>query len=155
MKTWIVAANAGGAKFFSQAGLREVPQEIAELQHPEGRAHEIDLETDVLGERSPARKRDGTGMPRVESTYQPYQTPRQHENERFARQVAAYLKKAHDEGRFTQLVLMASPEFLALLRKVLDHHVVAAVRVELHKDYTKLKPTELREQVEAHWLPER
>lgn len=150
MTTWIVAANAGGAKIFSQAGRRDVPQAIEDMPHPEGRMHEVDIDTDVHGERSPARKRDGSGFGRAESGYQPAQTPRQHENERFARQVAAYLKKAHDEKRFGELVLAASPEFLALLRKVMDPQVLAAARVQIHKDYTKVNAKELGEQVEAH-----
>ncbi len=122
MKTWIVAANAGGAKFFSQASRRELPEEIGEMPHPEGRLHEVDLQTDVHG---------------------------------FAREVSAYLRKAYDEKRFGELVLTASPEFLALLRKVLDPHVLAAARVQIHKDYTKFKPKELQAQVEAHRLPDR
>jgi protein required for attachment to host cells len=149
MKTWIVVANAGVVKFLEQADPNDRPELIEALDHPQGRAHEFDLETDSLDERSASKTRHGSGAPHTESTYQPHQTPRQHENELFARDIAARLLKALNENRYESLVLAASPEFLSLLRRLLDHRVTSAVRLELNKDLTKLQPHELHERLRA------
>ena len=79
--------------------------------------------------------------------YEPLHTPAEREAEKFARDISQYLLEAHRDGRFQQLVISASPQFLGALRTFLDPHVKAAIKFEVNKDYTHFNAQELREQV--------
>ena len=57
--------------------------------------------------------------------------------------------KAHERGRFQQLVVSASPQFLGALRSFLDPHIKQLIKFELNKDYTHFDARELREQLHA------
>ena len=147
--TCIVTANAGRARFFSQARRAARPEEINDMVNSAARLRTTETETDALGQRAASKSRHSVGAPTQPSGYQPHQSPAEHQTEIFARSIADYLLQAHQEGRFTQLVLAASPEFLGVLRKLLDPKVLAAVTLEINKDYTQLTPDKLREQIEA------
>ena len=148
--TWIVSANAGRARFFAQPRPVDNLEEINDMVSPSAREREGLIETDQLGPRAAGKSRHNTGAPTTSSDYQPHQTPAQHEAELFARDVAGFLKKAHNEGRFRRLCLVASPEFLGVLRKQLDDNLGAAVSLEINKDFTSASAAELRERIRAH-----
>jgi protein required for attachment to host cells len=54
---------------------------------------------------------------------------------------------AHQEGRFQQLVISASPQFLGALRTYLDSHIKPLIKLEVNKDYTHSNAQQLREQI--------
>ena len=145
--TWIVSANAGRARFFAQAGATAALEEINDMVSPAARQRESDLETDDLGQRSASKSRHNVGQPTQPSGYQPNQTPLQHEAELFARDVAGFLIQAHNQGRFRKLCLVASPEFLGVLRKQVDPKLGTTVALEINKDYTHYSPAELKERI--------
>ena len=149
--TWIVSANAGHAIIFSQAHANEQLERVEDLDNPPARMRDRDIETDDLGNRSASKSNHSVGIgPTTPSGYQPHQTPEQHEAENFARRVAGYLSKAHAEGRFERLCLVATPQFLGELRGVLDKNLQRVVRAEIDKDYTHADPRELRERLGPH-----
>jgi protein required for attachment to host cells len=80
-------------------------------------------------------------------SYQPAQTPQEHEAEQFAKEISKYLMDAHQEGRFQQLVISASPQFLGALRMYLDSHIKPLIKLEVNKDYTHSNAQQLREQI--------
>jgi protein required for attachment to host cells len=146
----IVTANAGRARFFSQARPNARLDEISDMVNPAARLRTTETETDALGQHSASKSRHSVGAPTQPSGYEPNQSPAEHQTEIFARSVADYLLEAHREGRYNQLILAASPEFLGVLRKQLDAKVLAAIKLEINKDYTQLPENKLREQIEAH-----
>lgn len=148
--TWIVSANAGRARFFAQARPVDNLEEINDMVSPWARERDRDIETDDHGQRSAGKSKHNVGAATPSSDYQPNQTPKQHEAELFARDVAKYLRDAKNEGRFGKLCIVASPEFLGVLRKQLDHNLEAAVSVEINKDFTMASAKELRERIQAH-----
>ena len=148
--TWIVSANAGRARFFSQARPVDNLEEINTMVSPSAREREADLETDQLGQRSAAKSKHNVGAATTSSDYQPNQTPAQHQAELFARDVAGFLRQAQNEGRFRKLCLVASPEFLGVLRKQLDGNLEAAVAVEINKDFTYASAAELKQRIESN-----
>ena len=148
--TWIVSANAGRARFFSQARPVDALEEVGDMVSPTAREREGEIETDQLGQLSASNSRHSVGQPTQPSGYQPHQTPAQHQAELFARDVAGFLKQAQNERRFSRLCLVASPEFLGVLRKQLDNSLGAAVSLEINKDYTQASAPELRERIAAH-----
>ena len=148
--TWIVSANAGHATIFSQAHANEQLQRVDELDNPPARMRDRDIETDDLGNRGASKTSHNTGMPTTPSGYQPHQTPEQHEAENFARRVAGYLEKAHADGRFDELCLVATPQFLGELRGQLGKNLQRAVKTEIDKDFTHSDARELGERLQAH-----
>ena len=81
--------------------------------------------------------------------YQPAHTPAEQEAEQFAKDISHYLMSAHQEGRFQQLVISASPQFLGALRSFLDPHIKPLIKLELNKDYTSFNAQQLREHLQA------
>lgn len=160
--TWILAANAGRARFFSESDRSEPLQEVQDMVNPAAQLRTVDTETDRLGPRSAGDSRHSVGgnqpagfhhnaqagLPT--SMYEPPQTPDEHAAELFAKDVCAFLLKAHQENRYQQLVISASPQFLGTLRAKLDPQVQKLVKSEVNKDYTHANGQQLREQLQAH-----
>ena len=159
--TWIITANAGRARFFSEDGPAEPLQELEDMVNNGARLRANEAETDRLGtmaagksshnighgQGGPGPHNANAGAPN--SQYEPNQTPAEHETELFAKGISHYLLKAQQEGRYQSLVISASPQFLGSLRSNLDQHVKAAVKQEFNKDYTQVPVHPLREQLQA------
>ena len=150
MNTWIVSANAGRARFFSQANASAPLEEVKDMTNNAVRLRTSETETDDLGLRSASDSPHSVGAPRPQSGYEPPQTPAEHQTEIFARDVADYLLQAYREGRYGHLCLTASPEFLGVLRKLLDPSIASAITLEVNKDYTRSNAIQLREQIRSH-----
>lgn len=149
--TWIVSANASRARFFSQEQLSGQLEEVSNMVNDAVRERMLDAtETDKLGPTAGTGSTHGSGGATPNKLYQPAVTPDEHMAELFARDIADFLKKAYHEGRFQQLSLVVSPEFLGMLRKLLAPELESVVKLELNKDYTQFSPAQLREQVLAH-----
>lgn len=159
--TWIISANAGRARFFSESDPSEPLQEVEDMVNDAARLRDIDINTDEFGPTSAAGSSHNIGGNEAagfahnakagapNKQYQPAQTPEQHEAEKFARDIAKYLLDAHRDGRFQQLVISASPHFLGELRALLDPQIKPLIKLEVNKDYTHASAQELREQLRA------
>lgn len=141
--TWIMTANAGHAHFYAMTDSNQSLQEINSLANPAASAQTVDTETDRLGQRSASKSIHSVGQPTQPSGYEQNQTPAEHQTELFARSVAAFLLRSHQQDLFKRLVLTASPEFLGTLRPLLDPSVQSAVATEIAKDYTHFRGKEL------------
>jgi protein required for attachment to host cells len=146
----IVTANAGRARFFSRMRPNAPLEEINDMVNTAARLRTAETESDELGQLAASKSRHSVGAPTQGSGYEPNQSPAEHQTELFARSVCDYLARAHREGRFNRLVVAASPEFLGVVRKLLDPNVEAAIGLEINKDYTQLSKEKLREQIDAH-----
>lgn len=128
---WIVVADAGRARLFSREKKFSPLEEVESLVHPEARLRRQDLTSDRSGQvqesRTPGEYAAEEGT-----------DPKDVEAQVFAREIAERLHKAHHEGRFEHLVLMADPRFLGELRKHLTgataDAVAAAVSVNLTRE---------------------
>ncbi len=147
--TWIVTANASRARFFAEPAPTEKLQEIKDMVNDAARLKTAESETDRMGPTSAAQSIHNTGGALPNKTYEPAQTPVQHATDMFAKEVAKYLLKAHQEGRYREIALVASPQFLGILRQQLDPQLERLVSVEINKDYTELSPEQLHEQIQA------
>lgn len=149
--TWIVSANASRARFFSQASSSEPLQEIEDMVNAGARLRTSESESDKLSPVASGRSSQHNGAATGPgSAYEPQQTPVEHQTELFARNVATFLLQGQQQGRFRHLCLVASPEFLGVLRKLLDPRLASAASVEINKDYTHFSGEQLREQIKAH-----
>src|SRR3954467_8399042 len=119
--TWIVSANAGHATIFAQPNATAELQRVEDLDNPPARMRDGDIETGDLGNRSASNSLHGVGLgPSQPSGYQPNQSPVEHETENLARRLVGYLEKAHQQGRFGELCIVAAPEFLGEIRGVMN-----------------------------------
>lgn len=146
--TWILTANAGHAHFFSFTDSASL-EEINTLTNPNASSQTVDTETDKLGQRSASKSQHSVGQATQPSGYEPNQSPGEHHAEMFARNVAAFLLRSHQQGLFKTLILTASPEFLGTLRSVMDLSLHATIVKEVDKDYTRFKGKELLELINA------
>ncbi len=144
---WIVVANAGRARFFSQADAAAPLEEFNDMINAAARLRTSETETDELGQHAASKSIHKVGAPRTPSGYEPDQSPAEHQTELFARNVAYYLMRSYRDKRFRQFILAASPEFLGVLRKQLDPQLTLAISLEINKDYTQLDGFALRKQI--------
>lgn len=151
--TWIVSANAGRARIFAQHRGNDALQEVSDMVNTPAREPVRATETDALGQRAAGKSRLGSGGPSQQNGYQPHQTPPQHQEELFARDVAHFLIHAHDEGRFKELCVVAAPGFLGVLRREMKDKLDGAIKLEINKDYTRESADDLRRHVEERLRP--
>lgn len=140
--TWILVASNNHARLFTADTPSSALTEKEDFTHAESRFHDRDLTTDL-----PGRIKGESGMG-VHAFEQPTD-PKKHEEQVFAHEVANYLDKGLRDGKFEQLLLVAEPSFLGLLREELSDAVKKTVCFELDKNIVKASAAEIR----AH-LPE-
>lgn len=146
---WIVTANAGEAHFFCQEKPLAPVEKIDQLINDKASSLASETESDRIGQHAASKSVHNVGAPRQPSGYQPNQTPSEHHTELFARNICRLLLHGYQDGRFQQLALIASPEFLGVLRSLLDPRLMAVVNAEINKDYTQCSANELIERLRA------
>lgn len=117
---WILVADASRARLFAREKKFGPIEELESLVHPESRLRRQDLVTDRPGQVQESRTPGEYAA--KEST-----DPKKVEAQDFARELADHLNQAREAGRFRQLVLLAEPHFLGILRKQLDKPTTDAV----------------------------
>jgi len=135
--TWILCANGSRARLFEAQPHSDTPQEVADFVNPAGRAHERDLRSDAAG-RLHGKAPQSSGGGSV-----PGASIGEHETERFAESLRAYLERARSEQRFGQLWIVAAPAFLGLLRRNFGKELREMVEFELDRDFTGESPRDV------------
>ncbi|MDQ2988646.1 MAG: host attachment protein, partial [Pseudomonadota bacterium] len=107
-------------------------------------------ESDKIGPTAATKSMHNTGGALPNKAYEPHQTPVEHQTELFAKNVAEFLLKGQQQGRFRQLCIVASPQFLGILRQQLNSNVASTVSLEINKDYTQASTAELQEHIRTH-----
>lgn len=148
--TWIVTANASRARFFSQAAPSASLEEVEDMVNSGARLRTSESETDNIGPTAGGKSTHNVGNATPNKAFEPHQTPVEHQTELFARNVAEFLLKGQQQGRFGQLCIVASPQFLGILRQQLNSNVASAVSLEINKDYTQTSMAELQEHIRTH-----
>ncbi|MGZ5007893.1 MAG: host attachment protein [Methylobacter sp.] len=142
--TWILVADNTRARIFTAETPSSPLEEIEDLSHTEGRLHDREITSDLPGRIKSA----GT----VGHTYDQPTDPKKHEIDNFAHRIARYLEDAHNANRFEQLLIVAGPSFLGLLRKQLPENIKKLVCFELDKEITLLSAADIRQHL-PQYLP--
>ena len=125
MNTWILVTDASRARLF-EAGLREVGWSLLEeFAHPEGR----ELSREIRPSSPPGRMQQNKSPGGRRTSVEPRTTPKEAETERFAQHLADRLDEATREHKLDNLVLVASPHFLGILKGKLDRQTAKHLRV--------------------------
>ena len=135
--TWILVADSTRARIFSADSPSSSLEEIEDFSHTEGRLHDRDMTSDLPGK---IKSVGGGGHAFEQAT-----DPKQHEADNFAHLVTHYLEDAHNANRFEQLLIIAAPTFLGLLRNHLPEQIKQRVCFELDKDLTTMNASTIRE----------
>ena len=127
--TWILVAHDAGARIFDNHGPGKGIGLVEQIDHPDGRARDGELESDRPGRSF----RKNSGDPRRASMSRS-EGPHERVVADFARELAGKLQQARVGHTFERLVLVAPPKFLGLLRAALDGPTAALVVGSLDKD---------------------
>ncbi|MFZ2405515.1 MAG: host attachment protein [Methylobacter sp.] len=142
--TWILIADSTRARIFTADSSSSPLEEIEDFSHTEGRLHDREITSDLPGK---IKSVGGGGHAFEQPT-----DPKKHEADSFAHRIAEYLEDALNTNRFEQLLIVAPPAFLGLLRNQLPEPVKKLVRFELNKDITMLSVADIREHL-PQYLP--
>lgn len=141
--TWVLVADSSRARIFRAEKPLGGIEEIETLTHPESRLHEQKITSDFPGRsfdsHGPGRHAMGAKV-----------DVKQHEQHTFAKQICERLDSARGQGKFQQLILVATPALLGLLRKHMSEETAKQVTYQLDKNISRLQAGEIR-----RYLPER
>ncbi len=138
----ILVADQAEAIFYDAATLTGAPREVGRISDPLARLHDRDLATD-----RPGRSYESVGGAR--HSVQGKETPRHTEAVRFARRIARRLDDARRKDEFDQLVVVAGPPFLGLVRQQMSGPTRALVAREIPKDLVHSAPEVLAQRLAA------
>ncbi|WP_066740815.1 host attachment protein [Cupriavidus sp. D384] len=154
MKTvWILVADEGVARIVAARGDNARLEEVEKITDAGAHADNADLRRDAYGRRAQASVQGDAGHPgahagRMATVVSSAGEDEIHqEAQLFARRVAKMLEDARNKQRFDELVVIAPPRFLGLLRKALPQSVGDTVTRELGKDYCQLPDQDLQQRM--------
>jgi len=126
-KIWILVANQAEARIYSSDQLPGSLSLVDVLLNKQGTAHPRDLTSDA-----PGRAFDSTGSGR--HAMEPNTSVKDQQRRRFVKVMVDRLQAAHLKGDFAQLVLLAAPAVLGVIRKSLNADLKNTVIKEIPKD---------------------
>ena len=142
MDTWILVADASRGRIFSSSKKGEAWKLVAELDHPESRMKNRDIN---MKEQGRTRQSFGAGhRPRME----PDTEPKEVEAEHFAHELADKLAEGVVKKSCSSIALVAPPHFLGLLKQTLGDQASKCVAATVDKDYTDSDVRELMTRLE-------
>jgi protein required for attachment to host cells len=123
----IVVADQAEAIFYDSSSLRTRPKEVGRISDPAAHLHDRDFSSD-----RPGRVRESFGSARHAVGRE--NDPRYLEAVRFARRIARRLDEARRKDEFEELIVVAGPPFLGLVRHELSKPTRERVVHEVRKD---------------------
>jgi len=128
MKTnWILVANQAEAQIYSSDRLPGSLSLVEVLANKEGTAHPRELVSDA-----PGRAFDSHGSGR--HAMEPNTGVKEEQRRKFVKRMVDRLQLARVKGDFDQLVLLAAPAVLGVIRKTLTPDLEKTVIKEISKD---------------------
>lgn len=137
---WIVVADRARARIFSAEwpSLKDF-SEVLSLTHPEGGLRPTDVETREGGQFRTHAGRAVSGQPTTDFRHKTAIE--------FARQVIDSLEAGRTNQRFGQLLIVAPPLFLGVMREQLPEPLARLVQAEIEKDLVQLPAREIQERL--------
>ncbi|HFD78794.1 MAG TPA: host attachment protein [Gammaproteobacteria bacterium] len=142
-RIWILVAESSRAKLYKADNRKAPLTEVEALVHPAGRLHEGDLVSDRPGSDPGTPGGQGQGRHVVDNKI----SAKQAEDIDFARYLARHLDQGRIDGAYDELVLIAPPAFLGLLRNSINKEVMERVSEQIDKNLVQQSPEALREQI--------
>ena len=140
--TYIVVADNVRARIFTAETPSSSLQELDALAHMEGRLHDREMTSDLPG------KIKGEGS--IGHAFEQPTDPKKHEASLFAHRIAGYLEDARNDKKFEQLLIIAEPSFLGLLRNQMPEQLKKLVCFELDKNITTHSVDDIRKHLPTY-----
>ena len=150
--TWYLVGDSSRARIFVHRSADKNLQLLRAFDHPQSRMANQDLVSDRPGrvqQSAPPSRGNPAGSMGNRSAMEPHTSPKTVEQEHFAHELAAALHKGLVDQSYQSLVLVAGPQFLGLLRNILNEQVLKHVTASLDKDYTHFTQPELEKHLAA------
>ena len=125
METRVIVADNARARIFGSHTVMNRLEEMEGFVHPEAHLSNQDLVGDSAG-----KSVDQHG------SLDPATSPKVHEEQDFARLLGKHLKELYNQQHFEQLILIAPPKFLGMLRNALPGPLDQLVTLTIDKDLT-------------------
>ena len=138
----IVVADQAEAIFYDTPSLGTRPEEVARISDPAAHLHDRDFESD-----RPGRSYESVGGAR--HAIERENDPRHREAIRFAKRIARRLDDARRRDEYEELIVVAGPPFLGLVRAELSRPTRQRVVHEIRKDLVHSPVEALREHLPA------
>ena len=135
-RTWVVVADSSHASIYLREQRNSPLQQVASFEDPQARLREQDLTSDIPGRAG----RNGLGRDAVDSDY----SAKDHERQVFARQVCGTVEHARSRGEFEELILIAPPRLLGMMREGLSRPTLGRVSREIPKNLVQMPPERLQ-----------
>ena len=135
--SWVVVVEGSRARIFELTGPAIPMREIADLLNPEMRMAEHEIGSD-----KPGRTFDSSGRGR--HAKQPRTDPSRQRHYDFIHEIAARIEQARNEGCFRDIILVAAPATLGLLRKTLTKAALQCVKREIPKNVVRADEASIR-----------
>ncbi len=138
METRVIVADNARARIFASHSVINRLEETEGFTHPE--AHRSNRE--LVGDSS-GKSVDQHG------TLDPATSAKEQEARGFAKMLARHLQELHNQQHFEQLILVAPPRFLGMLRKELPGPLGQLVTQSIDKDLTTASAEELIDYIKS------
>ena len=138
METRVIVADNARARIFASHSVINHLQETEGFVHPEARLSNQELVGDSSG-----KSVDQHG------SLDPPTSPKVQEAQGFAKMLAGHLRELHNQQHFEQLILIAPPRFLGMLRKELHTPLDQLVTLAIDKDLTHASVEELIDYIKS------
>jgi protein required for attachment to host cells len=136
-KTFILVAEGSRAKLYAATSPTAALTELEDFILPEGRMHEGDLVSDQPGS-------DGGAIGQGRHVIDKRTRATDVAHAAFAKSLVERLERGRNTSEFDQLVMIAPPAFLGLLRSELSPGLSRMVAEEIDKNLVLLSPDEVR-----------
>lgn len=136
--TWILTANRSGASLFESDWPVKSMRRIQDIAHPQGHMQNREINTE-----KPGRSFDSAWQGR--HSLSPKQEPTEDIAQQFALNLAELLNKGRLTHAYDQLIIMAGPKFLGILRIALDKNTASLVVQTVNKELLDIKGEDLAE----------
>ena len=138
METRVIVADNARARIFESHSVINRLEEREGFVHSAARLSNRDLVGDSAG-----KSVDQHG------SLDPGTSAKQHQAQNFARMLARHLKELHNKQHYDNLILIAPPRFLGMLRKELPGPLDKLVTSTIDKDLTEASVEDIIEHIKA------
>lgn len=129
-KRCIVVAESSRVRIFEQEKLRAPLIEISDFSNSAARLHERELGADIPGRGFSCKGGN-------KHCYEPPTTLKEQEAINFSKQICGHIERVCATHQFLELILIAPPDFLGLIRKNLAESTKKLVTHEINKNLVR------------------
>ena len=133
----VIAADNTCARVFRATSSKGSLEEEIVLTHPENRLQDKDMTSDRSGYSFSS---SGYGRRSLSKS----EDPKEHEIKLFVNEINEYLHSLEKKNDLNQLILIAAPKLLGLLKKHLSSSIQEHITYELNKNIAKMNADEIR-----------